>query len=136
MSMGYISPEYQSNAYFDNFKENMIGLAPMLSSDTILLDRQFLYKFINAKEQAKLALQESYAFNGGETFAIGGDQKDWESLVCVGKDTGFDFENEGVTRENAIEVGYNEMNFAPQLVYFEGVSLTSKIANYVLPIKQ
>jgi len=54
----------------------------------------------------------------------------------VGKDTGFDFENEGVTRENAIEEGYSEMNFAPQLVYFEGVSLTSKIANYVLPIKQ
>ena len=28
------------------------------------------------------------------------------------------------------------MNFAPQLVYFEGVSLTSKVANYVFPSKE
>ena len=50
MAMGYISPEFQSDAYFVNFKENMIGLAPMLTEDQKLKDRQFLYKFINAKE--------------------------------------------------------------------------------------
>ena len=71
-NIGLISPEFQSNTYFDNFKENMLGLAPMLSNDTNLLDRQFLYKFINGDEQKKLGLLESYAFNGGETFAIGG----------------------------------------------------------------
>ena len=49
-SIGYISPEFQSLEYFDNFKENMIGLAPMLTEDQKLKDRQFLYKFINAKE--------------------------------------------------------------------------------------
>ena len=29
--MGFISPEYQSNTYFDvNYNENMLGLAPSL----------------------------------------------------------------------------------------------------------
>ena len=32
--------------------------------------------------------------------------------------------------------GYPGMNFAPQLVYFEDVSLTSKVANYVFPSKE
>ena len=39
MSIGYISPEYQSSAYFDNFKENMLGLAPMQTDDEALLNR-------------------------------------------------------------------------------------------------
>lgn len=39
MSIGYISPKYQNSTYFDNFKENMLGLSPMLTKDTILLDR-------------------------------------------------------------------------------------------------
>ena len=47
-----------------------------------------------------------------------------------------DFKNEGVRRDNAIVEGYDEMNFAPQLVYFEGIALTSKVSNYVFPSKQ
>ena len=45
MNMGYISPEFQSDQYFDNFKENMLGLAPFLTEDRDLLDRQFLATF-------------------------------------------------------------------------------------------
>ena len=29
MDIGWISVEYQNSVYFDNFKENMLGLAPM-----------------------------------------------------------------------------------------------------------
>ena len=39
MSIGYISPEYQTSAYFNNFKENMLGLAPMQTDDEALLSR-------------------------------------------------------------------------------------------------
>ena len=39
MDIGYISSKYQHIDYFDNFKENMLGLAPMQTSDKDLLNR-------------------------------------------------------------------------------------------------
>ena len=45
MQMGWIDPTYQTSMYFDNYKENMLGLAPMLSeaNDPEIMQRQFLY---------------------------------------------------------------------------------------------
>lgn len=65
MSIGYISPEYQSSSYFDNFKENMFGLSPFITDDEKLLKRQFLYTFIRGEDMKEMKLMESYAFNGG-----------------------------------------------------------------------
>lgn len=46
MLMGWIEPKYQSSTYFDFYKENMLGLAPMLSKDNDpeIMQRQFLYQ--------------------------------------------------------------------------------------------
>ena len=46
MDVGLIDPKYQSLEYFNFFEENMFGLAPYLTTDENLLNRQFLYKFI------------------------------------------------------------------------------------------
>jgi hypothetical protein len=80
MSIGYISPEYQSAGYFDHFRENMLGLAPMITEDEELYKRQFLYQFVNGEEQKKLGLIESYGFHGGEFFSIGGNVTDYQQL--------------------------------------------------------
>jgi len=40
-----------------------------------------------------------------------------------------------MVRENAIAEGFNEMNFAPPVVYYQGKPLNEKIANYRPPIK-
>ena len=48
MDMGLINPTYQNLAYFNFYTENMFGLAPFLSEDTNLLNRQFLFTFKNA----------------------------------------------------------------------------------------
>ena len=29
MDMGWINPKYQNSTYFDNYKENMLGLSPL-----------------------------------------------------------------------------------------------------------
>lgn len=39
MDIGYISKTFQLPDYFDNFQENMLGMAPMLTSDATLLNR-------------------------------------------------------------------------------------------------
>jgi len=50
MDVAWIAPEFQNETYFDNFKENMLGLAPMKteSMDEAMLARQFLYQFTQA----------------------------------------------------------------------------------------
>ena len=119
MSIGYISPEYQSSSYFDNFKENMFGLAPFITDDEKLLKRQFLYTFVRGDDQKDLKLMESYAFNGGESFAVGGNVTDYQQLQWYDNSTdGFDWKNLGMLYEDKIPVGDNEMNFAPPMVYF------------------
>ena len=85
MDIGYISPEYQGPMYFDHFKENMLGLAPMSTDDDSLLRRQFLYMFTTTGSQKDMGLEESYAFNGGQYFAIGGTHDDYKELICAGR---------------------------------------------------
>ena len=137
MSIGYISPEYQSAGYFDHFRENMLGLAPMITDDEELYKRQFLYQFTQGEEQKKLGLMESYGFHGGEFFSIGGNVTDYQQLKRFdGSNDGFDWKNLGELKEGVIPDGYNEMNFAPPLVYFEGKALMEKVSNYIPPIKQ
>jgi hypothetical protein len=83
MDIGYISAQYQSATYFNHFEENMLGLSPMLTEDKDLLARQFLYQFTTTGDQQTLGLLESYAFNAGESFVIGGNPEDYEMLVCA-----------------------------------------------------
>jgi len=64
MDIGYINPSFQKPDFFTNYKENMLGLAPMLTSDGALLRRQFLYQFIHTAPQSSIVTNESYAFNG------------------------------------------------------------------------
>lgn len=56
MDIAYIDPFYASPQYFVNYKENMLGLSPMATSDPNLLRRQFMYQFINAESQKGLNL--------------------------------------------------------------------------------
>ena len=84
MDIGYIDPQYQSSTYFDHFEENMLGLAPMKTDDKDLLARQFLWSFANTGDQKDKGYKESYAFNGGETFVIGGTGEDMEEVACAG----------------------------------------------------
>ena len=84
--IGFISPEYQSSTYFDvNYNENMFGLAPSLvpaDQDQSLLNRQFLYAMVNTEAQKAKGMMESYSFNGGELFLVGGTQEEFENEVC------------------------------------------------------
>lgn len=104
MNIGYISPKYKTPQYFDTVEENMLGLAAMkldtegdLTSD--LAKRQFLLQFINSSDAKikDLGLVESYAFNGGNEFTIGGTEADYNTLVCAdGADEGEGFVNNPV----------------------------------------
>jgi len=82
MDVGYIDPFYQTSVYFDFYKENMLGLAPSKTSVESERAKQFLYQFVKTGNHGKNLL-ESYAFNGGELFTIGGTLEDYEHLVCA-----------------------------------------------------
>lgn len=137
MDIGYIDPVYQTSVYFDYYKENMLGLAPMLSEDPNLLARQFLYTFTTTGDQVGLNLTESYAFNGGEYFSIGGTVEDWHELVCEGgaKDEGKGFTNRPIVKEDAISEGTYDMNFG-KMLYYNQTDLMLKFSNYIPPMKE
>lgn len=144
MNIGYISPEFKTPQYFDTVEENMLGLAAMklpepvdLTSD--LAKRQFLLQFVNSSD-TKIkgkGLQESYAFNGGSTFSIGGNAEDYSKLVCDGgaADNGNGFMNKPVVLENALADASETLVFAP-VQYYKSTDLMLKIQNYVPPMKQ
>jgi len=121
----------------------MLGLAPsripegMSEEDASeLLKRQFLYSFANTGTQRDMGFLESYAFNGGKTFAVGGNTDDWEALVCEGgaDDEGSGFNNKGLTKEDALPVANFTENFGTTL-YYSGANMLLKIQNYVPPMK-
>ena len=107
--MGFISPEYQSDTYFDvNYNENMLGLAPSIvhaDDDQSIINRQFLYTFVNSQGQKDKGLLESYSFNGGELFLVGGTQDDYEQENTQKgyADSGVGFTNKGVTKTAALK---------------------------------
>lgn len=78
---------------------------------------------------------ESYAFNGGSAFLIGGSSEDYEGTVCGNTDSGFNFKNRGFLKENAIPEGSLAMNFA-DAQYYKGSDLMLKISNYLPPMKE
>ena len=114
MDIGWISVEYQNSDYFSNFKENMIGLSPVRTDGldqalaTQLMSRQFLNQFTQEGKQKDQGYLESYAFDGGDNFILGGSQEEYEALICKGADRGYNFENKGVTKQNAMPVGRND----------------------------
>jgi len=66
MQLGFIDPaKYQSATFFDFYYENMFGLAPMLTTNSDLLARQFLYQITNTPTALAAGFKESFAFNGG-----------------------------------------------------------------------
>jgi len=104
----------------------MLGLAPMKTEDDALLKRQFLYQF--KQMQTTMDLNESYAFNGGSVFAVGGNAEDYESLVCEGgnSDSGVGFTLKPAIKEDAMPEATNSLNFAPEM-YYRGADLMLKI---------
>ena len=70
----------------------MLGLSPMLSTDNDpeIMARQFLYQFTQTGKQAGKGYMESYAFNGGTKFFVGGSRDDYEEAV-MGQ--GFNYDN-------------------------------------------
>ena len=83
MDVGYIDPFYQTHTRFDFHKENMLGLAPMKTDVEEERMGQFLYQFAKTGNHG-MNLEESFAFNGGEYFTIGGNLTDYENLACGG----------------------------------------------------
>ena len=143
MNIGYISPTYRTPQYFDTVEENMLGLAAMkldtegdLTSD--LAKRQFLLQFINSSDAKikDLGLVESYAFNGGNEFTIGGTEADYNTLVCAdGADEGEGFVNNPVVLQDALPTANGTIVFSP-VQYYKSTDLMLKIQNYVPPMKQ
>ena len=117
----------------------MLGLAPMLSeeNDPEIMQRQFLYQFTQTGNQAGKGYFESYAFNGGSQFLVGGTRDDYESVICDGSlaDMGFNFENNGTLKKDAITKGSTSMNFA-DAIYYKGADLMLKISNYLPPMQE
>lgn len=117
----------------------MLGLAPMLTAtnDPVILQRQFLYQFTQTGDNEGKGFAESYAFNGGSAFLVGGSRDDYEAEICDGtmSDQGFNFENKGLKKENAMVEGSTSMNFADAM-YYKGADLMLKISNYLPPMKE
>ena len=61
----------------------MLGLAPMLSAtdDPEIMQRQFLHQFTQTGNQAGKGFMESYAFNGGSQFFVGGTSDDYNDAI-------------------------------------------------------
>ncbi len=97
----------------------MFGLAPMMTEDPSLLRRQFLHSFTTTGDQVEKKLEESYAFNGGESFVIGGTADDYHRLIDDGGrlNVGRGFENRPFTKKNIMLDAESDMNFAPMLYY-------------------
>jgi len=102
----------------------------------MLLKRQFLYQFANTGTQRDKGYLESFAFNGGESFAVGGNVDDWEEYTCAdGADEGYKFKNKGVVKVNAFAKAEFDQNFAP-ILYYSGADMLLKIQNYIPPMKE
>ena len=97
--------------------------------------RQFLYKFTQDGKQKDKGYAESFAFDMGENFYIGGSEADYEELTCghEGDDPGF--EAKGVTKEDALPVGAADQVFTDAL-YYKGTDVKLKINNYVPPMQE
>jgi len=110
----------------------------MLTEDPAIMDRQFLYKFTTTGDQVGEGLLESYAFNGGSKFVVGGSAEDYETLVCANgaNDEGVGFFNKGVTQDKVMLEGDETTNFAKNALYYSGRDLMLKIQNYVPPMKE
>jgi len=126
MDLGVINPnKYKANSfnYFDYFNENVLGLAPMLTNNSTLLDRQFLYNFIRADSQldadGKIQYSESYAFNGGDAFTVGGNITDYEAMPCYDQFNASvpGFLDKSLSIPEAIAVANDSLNFSPPLYY-------------------
>ena len=64
---------------------------------------------------------------------MGGTQEDYENFVNT--DVSFDFENKGVVKQDAIQVGALGKAFNQEM-YYKGSDVKLKINNYVPPIKE
>ena len=113
----------------------MLGLAPMATTDPALLRRQFLYQFVNADSQKGLNLEESYAFNVGEFFALGGSKEHYEREICSdGKDITSEFNNKGAKIDKEVFPEATEDMAFTSMLYYRGANLNMKISNYKPPV--
>jgi len=144
MDLGVIDPrKYKADSfnYFDYFNENVLGLAPMLTDNDTLKARQFLYNFINAASQldadGNIQYSESYAFNGGDAFTVGGNVTDYEAMPCLDQFNASvpGFVDKSLSIPEAIVAGNDSLNFSPPL-YYADEDVMLKIQNYVPPMRK
>ena len=144
MDLGVINPnKYKADSfnYFDYFNENVLGLAPMLTNNSTLYARQFLYNFIRADSQldadGQIQYSESFAFNGGDAFTVGGNVADYEALPCYDQFnvTVPGFVDKSLSIPEAIAVATDSLNFSPAL-YYADEDIMLKIQNYVPPMRK
>ena len=66
---------------------------------------------------------------------MGGTRDDYESIICDGSmaDLGFNFENNGLLKKDAMTKGTTKTNFA-EAIYYKGADLKLKISNYLPPL--
>ena len=76
-----IATSYQTSEYFDFFQENLLGINPSKSDDETMLNKQFLWSFLNSNPSE--GYSESYAFNGGKNFLVGGTTIDYNAMNCT-----------------------------------------------------
>lgn len=137
MDIGLIDPRYQSSQYFDFYKENMLGLAPSSTDVPSELARQFIYQFVTTGNH-NMDLAESYAFNGGESFTIGGTLDDYKELICAGGAADELFGN--VTIKPVVIEGvfaeYNANEARTHPTYWKSKTVNPKVANYAPPMEQ
>ena len=106
----------------------------MDTTDTSLLERQFLYQFATEND-----LKESYALNGGSTVSIGGSVSDFQSIMLNGDDDSAAFNNKPVpvSSKMIFPTPDKSIPFAPLFnLKGDGADLMLKIQDYVPPMKQ
>ena len=79
---------------------------------------------------------ESYSFNGGELFLVGGTQDDYENENTAKgfTDNGVGFDNKGVTKKDALKEAAENQVFAEPL-YYKSADIMLKVNNYIPPMK-
>ena len=96
--------------------------------------RQFLYKFTQDGKQKDKGYLESFAFDGGENFIVGGNETDYDPIVCAGEADGVGMKK-GVEQKDAMPIGKTGQVFTDSL-YYKGTDLKLKLNNYLPPMQE
>ena len=120
-----------------SIKRTCLGSPPSSTDVPSELARQFIYQFVTTGNH-NMDLAESYAFNGGESFTIGGTLDDYKELICAGGAADELFGN--VTIQPVVIEGvfaeYNANEARTHPTYWKSKNVNPKVANYAPPMEQ